>query len=131
VKNLVREVWHEAPVQGLGFASAVTLDNAYVEFLFQGGVIGLAGYVAVLGVMGWIGLSHYVAGREEGRLLLCCFVFLVGAGVGAPVLTINRFSTAFWVFFVSLLFLIDSRQRERISRDTSLAGAPPLNSAPA
>ncbi len=103
VVALFSRVWRESPLYGLGFAAALTLDNAYAEFFVQGGLVGLCGYLLVLATMGWQALRYYRAG-EENRMQVPIFLLIVLGGLGGPVLTMNRVSTVIWV----LLMLIYS-----------------------
>ncbi len=100
VKALFTTVWNISPIYGLGFASKRTLDNAYLEIFVQGGLISLIGYLAILLNMGLQSVTRKHRKSNEGKLLLILFVYIVGAGVGAPVLTINRFSTVCWVMII-------------------------------
>jgi hypothetical protein len=112
IKYLFTYVWGKSPFHGLGFAAATTLDNAYLEFLIQGGLVALFGYLFILAVIGFVGFSQ-CRRNKEGRFVFILFIFIVLSGVGAPVITINRFSTLFWLFLILLFSIIFFRQFEK------------------
>ena len=97
-------VWNEAPINGLGFAYQTTLDNAYYEFFLQGGLVGLILYILILSSIGLTVLNNYRK-HSEGKFLLILFVLILGAGIGAPVLTLNRVSTICCVFIMLTYFI--------------------------
>jgi len=105
-------VWGKSPFHGLGFAAITTFDNAYLEFFTQGGLIALFGYLSILAVIGFVGLSQYKRNRE-GLFVLILFIFITVSGMGAPVVTINRFSTLFWIFLILLFSIIFLGQSEK------------------
>lgn len=116
IKYLFAYVWEKSPFQGLGFAASVTLDNAYLEFFLQGGLVALFGYLIILAVIGFVGFSQ-CRRNKEGRFVFILFIFIALSGVGAPVITINRFSTLFWLFLIMLFSIIFLRQFEKPSDD--------------
>ena len=116
IKYLFTYVWGKSPFHGLGFAAATTLDNAYLEFFIQGGLVALFGYLFILAVIGFVGLSQ-CRRNKEGRFVFILFIFIVLSGVGAPVITINRFSTLFWLFLIMLFSIIFLSQFEKSSDD--------------
>jgi hypothetical protein len=105
IRYYFAHVWGESPLHGLGFAAITTFDNAYLEFFTQGGLIALFGYLSILAVIGFVGLSQYRR-NEEGRFVLILFIFIIVSGMGAPIVTINRFSTLFWLFLILLFSII-------------------------
>ncbi len=105
------EVWQKSPLYGFGFGAISCFDNAYLEFFLQGGLVALTGYLTLLVVYFRYSLSAFRKGYEEGRLLLGMFVLVMGGSLGAPVLTINRFSTVFWVFSAVLMFMSQAHLR--------------------
>ena len=107
-------IWQEAPLQGFGFGTVSCFDNGYLEFFLQGGTVALLGYFALLGIFFWHGLRSFLNGYEEGRLLLAYFVLVMGGNLGAPVITINRFSTIFWVLTTFLFLILQGRQRDKV-----------------
>ena len=116
VKYLFIYVWEKSPFYGLGFAAKTTLDNAFLEFFLQGGLVALFGYLFILAVIGLVGLSQYRR-NKEGRFVLILFIFITISGIGAPVITINRFSTLFWLFLILVFSVIFLRQLEKPSDD--------------
>jgi hypothetical protein len=109
------QVWENAPLHGFGFGSISCLDNGYLEFFFQGGAVALLAYFALLAMFFLWGLKSFLRGYEEGRLLLAILVLVVGAGFGASVITLNRFSTILWVFNTFLFLMLQMRRKDKIS----------------
>jgi len=107
-------IWHESPLYGFGFGATSCFDNAYLEFFLQGGVVALLGYLALLAVYFRYSLRAFLKSYEEGRLLLAFFVLVMGASLGAPVLTLNRFSTIFWVLSTFLFLMLQVRRRDKV-----------------
>lgn len=104
VSTLFRETLRIAPIQGFGFGGYDgALDNGYLEFFVQGGIIGLIIYLFVLISFLFHGFRYYSKTKKECRFLLVLMVIVIGAGLGAPVLTINRTSIFLWVLLVLLL----------------------------
>lgn len=114
IRYYFAHVWGKSPFHGLGFAAITTFDNAYLEFFSQGGLIALFGYLFILAVIGFVGLSQYKR-NKEGRFVLILFIFITVSGMGAPVVTINRFSTLFWLFLILLFSIIFLGQFEKSS----------------
>lgn len=109
------QVWQEAPLHGFGFGAISCLDNGYLEFFFQGGMVALFGYFALLAIFFWWGLKSFLRGYKEGRILLALLVLVVGASLGAPVLTLNRFSTIFWVLNTFLFLMLQMKRKGKIA----------------
>jgi hypothetical protein len=110
------KVWQVDPLHGFGFGTTSCYDNAYLEFFHQGGMIALFGYLVLLVVYLWYSLRAFLNGYEEGRLLLALFVLVMGASLGAPVLTINRFSAVFWVFSTLLFLIVEVRNKAELKK---------------
>lgn len=73
---------------GRGLGSHLPLDNGFLEFFYQGGIVALLGFVAALLallVYGWRNRALTV-----GRLLVALTVFNAGASLGGPAFTANR-----------------------------------------
>ena len=107
-------IWQEAPLQGFGFGAVSCFDNGYLEFFLQGGLVALLGYLTLLVIFFWQGFYGLLNGYEEGRLLLAYFVLVMGGSLGAPVITINRFSTIFWVLTTFLFLMLQVRRRDKV-----------------
>lgn len=111
LKDILTRTWNDGFLFGLGFGAETIFDSAYAEFFVESGLVGLIGYVLVLGCIGWLALEKSGKGSEERRLLLALWVLSVGVGIGAPVLTLNRFGAIFWVVFMLLYEIIHSRRK--------------------
>jgi len=112
VKYLFNYVWEKAPIYGLGFAAKTPLDNAYLAYFVQGGLIALIGYLAMLTIIALVGFNQFKK-NKEGQLLFYLFVLILGGGIGAAVLSLNRISTVFWVLITLILSIIYSRKLEK------------------
>lgn len=100
VEYLFATAWSHAPLRGFGFGAFSPLDGAYIQYFYQGGLIALLIYAFMLAALGLHVLAHYHMAPREARLLLILLVLVVGAGLGAPVLTLNRSSILLWVLIV-------------------------------
>jgi hypothetical protein len=100
VKDLFSQTIREAPIHGFGFGAFSPLDNGYLEFFYQGGLVGLIFYMAILLVMVQHIFQVYKRSPNECRLLAFLLIIVIGGGMGAPVLTINRSSIFLWVLIV-------------------------------
>lgn len=106
---VAKEVMESSPLLGLGFGAFTTYDNAYLEYWAQGGVFAVALYVVILGVLGWAGVREY--GAPQARFYILVSLFVILAGVGAPVLTANRFTVVFWTL-MTIFFTSDALRRQ-------------------
>jgi hypothetical protein len=97
--QLFNQTWEEAPFFGLGAPCDGPLDNAYAAYFYYGGGVSLVMYTGILLSFLYISIIAYVRMRRLGALLFIFFVFIVGAGMGAPVLTMNRVCVILWVFW--------------------------------
>jgi hypothetical protein len=110
---LFESSWYKAPLMGSGFASERIVDNAYAEYFLQGGFVGLVLYLIILSVIGAVSLVMCAHRLEAGRLLLFIQVFVVIAGMGAPVITANRCTTIFWVLLAAIVRVTCAYGHER------------------
>jgi hypothetical protein len=102
------DVWHTAPITGRGLGTSQAFDSAYLEVFHQGGMVYVLLYVMLLLVL-LLPLYFKSLRAAERALLGSLWVLVVVGGVGAPALTINRFSTCIWVVFS--LLLLSGRRR--------------------
>ena len=102
VSLLFAKTWSESPIMGFGvpLPDLGALDNAYLEFFIYGGIVGLVFYIAILTVILWVAFRGLRTDPNLGRLLMFLWILIIGAGIGAPVLTINRASIFLWVILV-------------------------------
>jgi hypothetical protein len=95
VKTIWSYVASVSPFYGLGFASITgAIDNGYLLYFAQGGIVGLLLFALSLFIIARLSLRNYAS--VEGKLLIIILILIIGASVGAPVYTINRFSTILW-----------------------------------
>lgn len=86
-------------VTGRGLGSFQPLDNGFLEYFYQGGILSLIGYLATLltlTILGW----HYRETRD-GKLLIVLTIYIWLASMGGPVLTANRAN-------ISILLLVSA-----------------------
>lgn len=102
-QGLVERTLQEAPLRGFGLASYAPLDSGYTEFLYQGGLVALFLYVAVLIVLLRHAAKSASLGIHEGRFQVMIWLLIIGGNLGAPVLTVNRASTVVWVVLLALM----------------------------
>ena len=103
VKDLFVRVTRESPIFGFGFGAEHMFDSTYAEFFVSGGAVSILLLLGLFAVLAWVGTKAAFADLEEGRLLVAIVVLLAGAGIGAPTVTINRFSTVLWLLVVLIL----------------------------
>jgi hypothetical protein len=91
---------------GIGVGHGLTVDNAYLEIFALSGAFGLAAY----GVMLMALLVAAARVKDPGLRMFvgALLVVIVGAGLGAPVLTLNRAGTQLLVV-LSVAVLTASR----------------------
>ena len=73
---------------GRGVGSHLPLDNGFLEFFYQGGIVALGGFMLALGalfVYGWRERR-----TDAGRLLVMLVIFTAGSSLGGPAFTANR-----------------------------------------
>jgi len=90
----------ESPLNGFGFGAFSPLDNGYIEFFYQGGFVGLLFYAMILYYLFRHIFKNFNNSPDECRLLAFLMILVLGAGLGAPVLTINRSSILIWILIV-------------------------------
>jgi hypothetical protein len=94
-------VWQESPVAGIGLAHRMTVDSAYLDMYAVGGFVAVLLYSVLLACLGVLGARYYRRSLK-GKFVFFMFLLVVGASLGAPVVTANRFAPAFWVLFALL-----------------------------
>ena len=100
-----------------GRGLAIAYDNAFVEALVLGGLVGVALLVLLFIYMARMWRR---AGRSPERTLLGALILLMaGAAMGLPVFTANRVSTVLWVVVFGTLAALPLHASQR---RPSLAG---------
>jgi len=115
MKILFLSVWEKSPFCGLGFASTSVLDSAYAEYFIQGGLISLMVYLFILLFIGLFAVKNYNR-YKEGKLLFFLWIFIIIAGLGAPIFTINHFSTVFVIFLLLIYSIIHLHRLEKLNK---------------
>jgi hypothetical protein len=104
------EIWGSDPLCGRGFGTAEILDNGYLEFFWQGGLVGLVLYILIIATIAWAGIRGVVENEEHGFLVIILCTMVIGAGFGGPALTLNRSSILVWVFMSLAIVLATSTE---------------------
>lgn len=101
------QILRSDPLCGIGLGTSDVLDNAYLEFFTQGGFVGLAWYIFILGIIGRSGIQGIVKNSKYSLVMLLLWLMIVAAGFGAPILTMNRSSILLLVFVCLIIVLIE------------------------
>lgn len=103
--SLFSEVWSENPIFGRGFGVTEIYDSEFFRFFAIGGTTGLILYGIIIVILIYAGIKSIKINRfkEESKLFILLIVLIIGTGIGAPTLTLNRSSVILWVF-IGLLF---------------------------
>ena len=124
VKSLFIQTWSESPIFGFGAPIDGALDNAYIEFFYYGGSVALLLNILMLLVVFYVAFLALQNAPKLGKFLFVLWVFIIGAGMGAPILTLNRSSIYLWVILVIAFGLVSKRkQRKCPEADVSFAGS--------
>ncbi len=113
--GLFDSVMDASPVYGFGMPGLqVPYDSAWTEVVVLAGLLGavLLGmvYLAILK------MAKGIASRPLRLMAVYVAVFLAGASLGIPSLTVNRASTIVWLV-VALLCMVTTRPREMQADD--------------
>ncbi len=103
-------VWENSPLYGFGAFIDTALDNGYLEFFYFGGGVGLLLYLLILILIFVQAFSNFSKNPQLSKLLFTIWIFIVGSGIGAPVLTINRGSIIIWISIVIIYSIINNKQ---------------------
>lgn len=106
-------VWNLDVLCGFGFGTAVVFDNAYLEFFWQAGVMGLIIYLAIIGTILWAGILGVSRNEPIGFMIVLFCAMIVGIGFGGPVLTVNRSSILLWVVISIGIAMVSCSEMER------------------
>lgn len=119
VLSIIRFILENAPLQGFGMGNRTTVDMAYLEILWIGGVIGLLLYFGVLLVI-LLSTYKYVKINEEASFLNILNIYVVFVSFGAPVLTKNKFSVIYWTYLTLIMISISIKNNERVKNISKL-----------
>jgi hypothetical protein len=73
---------------GRGLGSQLPLDSGYLEYLYQGGIAALLGYVIVLVALSWYGWVNRA--HRDGQLLMVLMGYIWLSSAGGPTITASR-----------------------------------------
>lgn len=112
VSNMFIEVFNNSPIFGFGMGTQLPIDNAFLEYYFQGGFLALLFYIAAIIYMAVVGLSFW--NSSEGKCLLVIAIFISLSGVGGPVVTANRAGIICMIcisLFMQKIFNVEKMQK--------------------
>ena len=108
VSILFQQLWTSGDwLTGRGLGSHLPLDNGYLEFFYQGGVIALIGYIVALGAITIHAASNST--RPEGKILLVVSIYIWLASLGGPVISAGRANVA--LLLLTAACLVDLRPK--------------------
>lgn len=98
VVQLFEVTTENSPLFGNGLGTYLPLDNGYLEYYFQGGVLAITPIIGVLLYMLW--LSHTNWKTPNGKMLFVFVLFVILANLGGPVFTANKANIMIAISFV-------------------------------
>lgn len=96
---------------GRGLGSHLPLDNGFLEFFYQGGIVALGGFVMALLALLIHGWRHRAT--DQGRFLVMLVLFTIGASLGGPAFTANRANIALLLLIAATIVDIRREQPTR------------------
>jgi hypothetical protein len=93
---------------GFGLGSYLPLDNGYLEYFYQGGVLALVCYLLfILGVIVFA-IVHW---RDDvSKLLLSLSLFAVGSSLGGPVVSASRVNVPLLVLTAACVLYLSAKK---------------------
>lgn len=73
---------------GFGLGSKLPLDSGFLEYLYQGGIFSLIGYILFIGRLFIQSVSIKPLLEKNVSFIVC--LYMIGASFGGPVITANR-----------------------------------------
>lgn len=96
---------------GRGLGSQLPLDSGYLEYLYQGGIISLVGYILVLLTLSWYGWKN--RRHRDGPLLMVLMGYIWLSSAGGPTITASRAGIVMLVLICACMVTI-RQWREQI-----------------
>lgn len=97
-------ILQESPIYGFGLASSNGFDNAYLQYLHQGGIVGLIIYLMLILIIILIIIELFKSNFiKDAKLVGCIILIILILGIGGPIITLNRFSTILWLVLSMLI----------------------------
>lgn len=88
VVQLFESTTDSSPFFGNGMGTFLPLDNGYLEYYFQGGLMAISPIIVLIAYLFW--LSYYDWKTSNGKVLFIFVLFIIFANVGGPVFTANK-----------------------------------------
>ncbi|MBF0232792.1 MAG: hypothetical protein HQK65_07120 [Desulfamplus sp.] len=108
IKTLFNETINHAPLCGFGYGATSTLESVYIEYFYLGGGVALAFYLLVMCLCILITIISFKMRVHEVYFFRVLTIIMIIAGIGGPVLTMNRVSVVLVVFVSLSLGVISS-----------------------
>jgi hypothetical protein len=119
VSALFGALWADAHwILGFGLGAHLPLDNGFLEYFYQGGIVAVLGYIGSLVVLATVAIRG--RNRHVRALLATVTLFIVAASFGGPVLTANRANVPLLLLVVAcVLELAEAPVRMHAARRTN------------
>lgn len=116
-------------VTGRGLGSHLPLDNGYLEYLYQGGIVALAGYLVALATLSWVAIVNQA--YSEGKLLMVLTGYVWLASAGGPAITSSRAGVVLMILMSACLISIRQKREHQglVRREVFARPRQPLKSA--
>ena len=105
------KILSESPVYGYGFGGYRTSDNALLDVLSIGGLMGVFLYSALFVLIFYLSFTAPSKVRTEANLLLAIWSVLLVSSAGAPILTANRIAFVIWIMTALLVLAVGKMPR--------------------
>lgn len=94
---------------GAGLGAYLPLDNGYLEYFYQGGVLPMASYL--LFIFGILILAIRHRSIDESKLLFFLGLFVAASSLGGPVITANRANVPLLMLIASCILCIGAHRK--------------------
>ena len=95
---------------GFGFSDVGIVDNAYLEVLLIGGIVGFLFLTIFFAYYLRMGIKNFAS--AEGKFLVLIIFYSIIASLGAPAITNNRYSVIFFTIFVLIGLIINAKKKD-------------------
>ena len=113
VQRAFAATWNTSPVFGFGYGYSALLDNGFLEFFMQGGMVSLALYAAILLFLAAYGFASRSTNTPLGLFLVAITGLIIGGNIGIPVISINRFSPCLWIIITTALSALYAQRLDK------------------
>lgn len=109
------EIWRSSPLFGQGF-TGIQIDNAYITFMLETGIVGLIIYLAVFGAILYNGWRHFLHGNQTEKILgkaiivMGIAIFIRGFAENVSFMMITDLQSNAFCILAAISFLIPLRR---------------------